>query len=171
MMEDMQIPVLMSSDKLTQPIVAPVQDNLLAKKAYAVGDLFIYNNGLYKVTTAIASGGAITIGTNATPSPSVAEELGSRINSRFTVVKGTLPSTHNTTAQVAAFPTGFTADNCIIIGFVTLSGNGNYYSFQGDYTSTISLFTTSGVGIRAIITSSTSTYLGQPITVVLMKVD
>ena len=35
-----------------------------ASKAYSVGDYFILNNVLYRVTSAIASGGTITIGTN-----------------------------------------------------------------------------------------------------------
>ena len=75
MVTDMQIPVLMSSDKLTQPIIAPVQDTLVAKQNYAVGDEFIYNNGLYKATAVINATDPITIGTNAVAVPSVMEQL------------------------------------------------------------------------------------------------
>ena len=81
MMETMQIPVMMGSDKATQHIVAPVQEDLIAKQAYAVGDLFIFNNGLYKVTTSIASGGAISIGTNCQAASTVVEEL--RYNTKY----------------------------------------------------------------------------------------
>ena len=44
--------------------IATVETTTTASKAYAVGDLLIYNGTLYKVTSAISSGGTITIGTN-----------------------------------------------------------------------------------------------------------
>ena len=46
-------------DGATQQLVAPVQANLIATRAYAVNEEFIYMDKLYKVTTAIASGGTI----------------------------------------------------------------------------------------------------------------
>lgn len=39
--------------------IAPVEATTTASRAYAVGDLLIYNGTLYRVTTAIASGGTI----------------------------------------------------------------------------------------------------------------
>lgn len=48
--------------------IAPVETTTTASQAYAVGDYFMYNGKLYKVTTAIISGGAIQIGTNAVES-------------------------------------------------------------------------------------------------------
>ena len=41
--------------------IAPIESSTTASKAYAVGDLLFYNNILYKVTTAIAKDGTITI--------------------------------------------------------------------------------------------------------------
>lgn len=46
--------------------IAPVESTSTASKAYAVGDLLIYDGKLYRVTAAIASGGTITPGTNVT---------------------------------------------------------------------------------------------------------
>jgi hypothetical protein len=43
---------------------ATYQATLTASKAYKVGEFLTYNGYLYRVTTAIASGGTITIGTN-----------------------------------------------------------------------------------------------------------
>lgn len=43
---------------------ATVEDSTTASKAYKVGEYLVYNNRLYRVTTAIASGGTITVGTN-----------------------------------------------------------------------------------------------------------
>lgn len=45
-------------------IIAMTETTTTASKAYSVGDYFILNNVLYRVTSAIASGGTITIGTN-----------------------------------------------------------------------------------------------------------
>ena len=54
------------SGDVSQSEIAPVESTSTASKAYAVGDLFIYDGKLYRVTTAIASGGTITPGTNCT---------------------------------------------------------------------------------------------------------
>ena len=41
--------------------IAPIEATTTVSKAYAVGDLLFYNNILYRVTTAISSGGTIVI--------------------------------------------------------------------------------------------------------------
>ena len=46
--------------------LATVETTSTASKAYAVGDLLVYNNQLYKVASAIAAGGTLTPGTNIT---------------------------------------------------------------------------------------------------------
>ena len=53
--------------------VSTIQSTLTASKAYNQNDPFIYNGQLYKADSAIAQGGAITIGTNA--SATTIEEL------------------------------------------------------------------------------------------------
>lgn len=45
---------------------ATVESSTTASQAYAVGDFLVLNQKLYKVTTAISSGGTITVGTNVT---------------------------------------------------------------------------------------------------------
>lgn len=82
MFSEMQIPVMTYSDNATQKILAPTQETLIAKQAYALGDLFIYNNGLYKATSAINSGAAITIGSSGNAeasSKTVVEELNASV--------------------------------------------------------------------------------------------
>lgn len=41
--------------------IAPIESSTTASQAYSIGDLFFLNDVLYKVTTAIASGGTITV--------------------------------------------------------------------------------------------------------------
>ena len=45
-------------------IIAGVETDFVATKNYSIGDLFIVNDGLYKATSAITNGSAITVGTN-----------------------------------------------------------------------------------------------------------
>lgn len=65
----------LTSEKADQSLLATVQPNLTAVKAYAKGEQFVYQGLLYKVTTAISSGGTITIGGNCKLSPSVTEQI------------------------------------------------------------------------------------------------
>lgn len=65
MISDMQIPIMLGSDKATQHLLAPVQDDLVAVQDYKVGDVFIFNNGLYKVTDDIDTSDPIIIGSGA----------------------------------------------------------------------------------------------------------
>lgn len=44
--------------------IAPVQTNLTAKQAYAVGEQFVYQGKIYKATAGISNGGTITIDGN-----------------------------------------------------------------------------------------------------------
>ena len=54
-------------------LIADTEKTTTASKNYAVGDYLIYNNQLYKVTSAIASGATITVGTNVTATTIMAE--------------------------------------------------------------------------------------------------
>lgn len=63
------------SGKADLTLIAPIQTTLTASKAYAVGEQFVYNQVLYKVTQAIANGAAITIGTNAVVAGSITEQM------------------------------------------------------------------------------------------------
>lgn len=63
-------------------LIATIETTLTASKTYNVGDQFIYNGLLYIVTQTIASGTAITIGSNCQLAPVVADQL-SAINSNL----------------------------------------------------------------------------------------
>jgi len=54
-------------------IICATEATNKASKNYAVGDYLIYNNTLYKVTTAIASDATLTVGTNITATTIMAE--------------------------------------------------------------------------------------------------
>lgn len=54
-------------------LIAPTEKTNKASQNYAQGAYFIYQNTLYKVTSAIASGGTITPGTNCTATTVMAE--------------------------------------------------------------------------------------------------
>ena len=93
--------------KADASLLATVQTELTADKAYAVGEQFVYNQVLYKVTQAIANGAAITIGTNAELAGSVTEQIKnnkyilSRLSERktdfetFTYTKGINDTTYH----------------------------------------------------------------------------
>lgn len=69
-----------NSNKLNQTVIATRQANLTASKAYAIGEQFIYNNILYRATAAIASGGTITIGGNATAADNITTQISNVAN-------------------------------------------------------------------------------------------
>lgn len=69
-----------NSNKLNQTVIATRQANLTASKAYAIGEQFIYNNILYRATAAIASGGTITIGGNATAADNITTQISNFAN-------------------------------------------------------------------------------------------
>jgi hypothetical protein len=54
-------------------LIASTEKSNTASKAYSVGDYFIYQNTLYKVSASIASGATITPGTNCTATTIMAE--------------------------------------------------------------------------------------------------
>lgn len=55
-------------------MIAGVEEAMIATKNYAIGDLLIVGNTLYKVTAAVSSGAALVVGTNVTET-TVAEQL------------------------------------------------------------------------------------------------
>lgn len=56
-------------------IIAPVQLTLTASQPYAIGEQFIYGGKLYTATSAIAKGGTIVIGTNASLSAEIVKQI------------------------------------------------------------------------------------------------
>ena len=60
--------------KAANQSLAPIESSATASRNYSVGQQFVYNGLLYEATSAIASGGTITPGTNCART-TVAEEL------------------------------------------------------------------------------------------------
>ena len=58
----------------TRKLIAGIETGFVASKPYAVGDMLIIGDDLYKVASSIASGATITVGTNVTKT-TVAEQL------------------------------------------------------------------------------------------------
>lgn len=63
----------------TRKLIAGIETGFTASKLYAVGDMLIIGDDLYKVTAQIASGATITVGTNVTKT-TVAEQLLALVN-------------------------------------------------------------------------------------------
>lgn len=61
-------------------LIAPTEAQMVATRNYNTGEFLIVNNVLYKTTSAIASGAAITVGTNVTAT-TIAEQLIALLNS------------------------------------------------------------------------------------------
>jgi len=61
-------------DKAENQSLAPIESSATASRNYSVGQQFVYNGLLYEATSAIASGGTITPGSNCART-TVAEEL------------------------------------------------------------------------------------------------
>ena len=59
---------------ITDKNIATIEETSTASQAYSVGDYLVYQGVLYKVTSAISQGGALTVGSNIT-STSVGDEL------------------------------------------------------------------------------------------------
>ena len=79
MFQDMQIPVLPIGGGETQKLIAPIQDTLIANKAYSIGEEFIYSGVLFKVITAIPNGGNIILD-GSSANVEVADTLTEQIN-------------------------------------------------------------------------------------------
>lgn len=60
-------------DKRIKALIAPVEDSYTASRNYTVGSYVIVDSTLYRVTTAIASGGTITLNSNVTATTVMAE--------------------------------------------------------------------------------------------------
>lgn len=88
----------------TQQMIAPIEAGPTASQAYAVGKQLVYNGLLYKVTSAIAQGDALTVGTNIDLSDDVTTQL---LTLKNQVPKyGTSSTAASTTAKKATTTNG-----------------------------------------------------------------
>lgn len=88
----------------TQEMIAPIEAGPTASKAYAKGKQLIYNGLLYKVTTAIAQGDTLTVGTNIALSDDVTTQI---LTLKNQVPKyGTSSTAASTTSKTASTTDG-----------------------------------------------------------------
>ena len=71
------------STKAGQSLLAPIQTTLVASKAYVIGEQFVYQGLLYKVTAAITQGGTIIINGNCELSDDITDQISSLYKSIF----------------------------------------------------------------------------------------
>ena len=62
-------------DRATQELIAPVLLHMVADRAFAVGDQFICQSTLYKITTAVTLGTTLTVGTNCELSDTITQQI------------------------------------------------------------------------------------------------
>jgi len=106
--------------------IAPVEATTTASRAYAVGDLLIYNGTLYRVTTAIASGGTITPGTNCTAT-SVSDVF---VRKTGDTMSGGL--------VIGSLKASTTLGNCAFAQGYNVEASGSYSHAEGDSTTATS---------------------------------
>lgn len=88
----------------TQEMIAPIEAGPTASKAYAKGKQLVFNGLLYKVTTAIAQGDTLTVGTNITLSDDVVTQL--ETLTKNAPKYGTSSSSASTTSKTATTTNG-----------------------------------------------------------------
>lgn len=106
----------------TQSMIATVEATTTASKNYSVGDLLVYDGKLYEVTSAIATGATIIVGSNVTQT-TVEDQLGSgggsggevddvQINGTSIVSNGVanIPEASSSTFGVAKIPNNTLSD-------------------------------------------------------------
>lgn len=153
-------------DKANKTDIATVESGSTASRAYSVGELVYVNGNLYKVITAITIGATFTVGTNiqsANVSGTVKDAL-DRLPVEIAIVQGTTSSSLNTFESIANFPTGWSANNTYVVGFISHNSNGQWYSNAPE----INVMTTENVGIRAKVTAES--YVSRPIKVMLARI-
>lgn len=67
-------------------LIAPIETELVASRAYSVGKQFVYRGFLYKVTAPIALDAPIVIGTNCELAPDVSEQI-NELDTGFTTLE------------------------------------------------------------------------------------
>ena len=70
-------------DPHAESLIAPIQETLVAYKDYAVGDCFILDGVMYRMTQAVLQGATIVIGTDCEVAPPVTDMI-NNYNLRYT---------------------------------------------------------------------------------------
>ena len=139
-----------SSGNLMLPVspdVAPIETSNRASQSYAVGDFLYYNHTLYKVTSAISSGGTISPGSNCTAT-TVGAELKNSSSGNIQVASGVTSSANQTVN------TGLPEIKVLIVG----NGNsGNTCTWTRGYSGTTYTSLIKSVSTSSFVSGSTAT--------------
>lgn len=130
MEENQIIDGLQTGTNKTQQMLAPIQTTLVASKAYAVGEKFVYNGLLYEVTAAIASGGTITIGGNCKLADNITNQILLLTSELNKLKNATRRTQRNITTDLANLPTAVSEQNLEKYGYSI----GDYFIGISGYT-------------------------------------
>ena len=126
---------LPSGDVDAQQMIAPIQTTLVALKAYAVGEQFVYNGLLYEVTVAIASGGTITINANCKLADNVTNQILLLTSELNKLKNATRRTRRNITTDLANLPTAVAEQDLEKYAYTIgdyFIGNSGYTYFLAD---------------------------------------
>ena len=133
--ENQIIDGLQAGTDKTQQMLAPIQTTLVALKDYAVGEQFVYNGLLYEVTSAIASGGTITIDANCKLADNVTNQILLLTSELNKLKNATRRTQRNITTDLANLPTAVAEQNLEKYGYSIgdyFIGNSGYTYFLAD---------------------------------------
>lgn len=111
--------------KASNQSLAPIESTSTASRNYSVGQQFVYNGLLYEATSAIASGGTITPGTNCART-TVAEELSALNDSLIKSVTVTLTTDQNGWVAGSAAIFGIPDNSKMIAAYFNRGSYGAY---------------------------------------------
>ena len=103
----------LGNDVQTQMLIAPVLATMVSDRAYAVGEQFIVNNVLYKITQAVSAADVpLVVGNNCEVSDSITQQLNTKNQLVTRVVENFVA-----TDGYITFPNG----RCVVSAAVTIS--------------------------------------------------
>lgn len=117
MLGSAQIPAIILDGNQTQELIAPVQNTLIADRNYTVGQQFILNGTLYKVTTAITSGNPI-ITSGSSANCELADIITEQLNTKKQLVTRVVEEITAADGYIT-FPT----NRCVISAVVSYSSS------------------------------------------------
>ena len=143
-------------DISTQQLIAPVLLKMVADRAFAVGDQFICQSTLYKVTTAVTLGTTLTVGTNCVLSDTITQQRnfpGVDVSSTGLIYTFTA----NDTAVTDYDRGNWTAtEDCFIVGYII-----HNYSTMSNTTAYVRVSSAIYLAdVGSFVTNGTDTYCG-----------
>lgn len=119
----------LGNDVQTQMLIAPVLSKMVSDRAYVVGEQFIVDNVLYKITQAVSAADVpLVVGTNCEMSDSITQQMKSgewhnldtngkakykKVNGVIFVSIAGYPVTPNSTTTIGTLPTDYCPESTI----------------------------------------------------------